>query len=263
VVVAGSTVDSYDTGDDGAGQSNYGVNWEGQMFYPFYPYATTPLAPYPFLCTGAKLRLYKVGAPTDITLSIRVSDGSGSDLASDIIASSAGITTDTAGDWVEFTWDTPIPWELYGVAYSLILRCTGDASNYIKWRVDTSSPTYCSTGAYRIYSTNSGVGWSSTTSYDMMFRLLGEAPGQMKIGGCEVYFPTFDATYAYMVVRRLFNNVSGAGIDIDEMGIQCPLSQYSLPVMLIRDCFPGSPVTVANNGWLLAQYTFKTSIVGV
>ena len=128
-------------------------------------YAQTFTANQAYTIGSVKLRLWRqAGAPANVTVSIRATDGSGhptgGDLTSGSIAGS-GITENTAGAWYEITLTS---YSLSnGVKYAIVVRVD---TNNVRWRVDNSSPTYA--GGNGESSGDSGASWSTRT-YDCMF----------------------------------------------------------------------------------------------
>jgi len=152
----------YNTNDDNAGQL-YGATWLGQTFTP----ATSHLLLY------AKLKIYKVGNPGTVTVSIRATSGSvptGADLASGTTDGDT-LTTSSPGEWRTITLLPGVSLTA-GTMYAICIRATGgDASNYIWFRADVSSPSY--TGGTQVNSANSGSTWGSTATTDAMFEEWG------------------------------------------------------------------------------------------
>jgi hypothetical protein len=127
----------------------------------------------PITVSSVKLRLYRTNSPGTLTLSIQAVDGSnepdGVDLSTGTIDGDI-ITTDTDGDWYEFTMSS---YELQAsTQYGLVLRAlSGDASNTVVWKYRTLGNLY--TGGKYAISTDSGASWALQTNADCMFEVYG------------------------------------------------------------------------------------------
>jgi hypothetical protein len=247
--VAGSVMESYTTGDD-AIWSIYGVNWGYESFQ-------CQETSYEYTTDGAWLYGYRTGNCGNLTVSIRDTEAgvdrvSGTILQADI--------PEVPG-WIHVTWTTPklIAWETLNTYYYLVVRAlTGDVGNKFNWRYDTSSSLYLF--GYTGASSNSGASWGTLgANTDFLFSITGTSPAQMEVGGVIVQPPVFGASDADFSFYRIFYNGSADDIIVNEMGLYLFLSSH-YPVLYLRDCFPGSPITVAPTEWLKAQYTFRTSI---
>ena len=155
----------YNTGDDDW-ITLYGVTWGGQTFTPAIAHKISEV----------KLKLFRVGSPGTVTVSIRATDASGHPTGSDLCSGTIdgnSLTTDTAGDWYSISLG-----DGYDLAkdtkYAIVLRApAGNPNNRPCIRLDASSPTY--TGGCREWSSNSGGTWSSDTARDYMFEEWGNA----------------------------------------------------------------------------------------
>lgn len=96
----------------------------------------------------------------------------------------------------------------------------------------------------------------------------GNAANQMLYGGQEILAPTFADPNGSMVLRRLFENVSGGSITVNEVGIYAPAGYrvytsayhyYAYEFCVARDVVsPG--VAVANTEWLKVTYTTQITV---
>lgn len=159
-------IDYYNTNDDNANNyGNGGANiWEGQTFTASNTYTIT----------SVKLKQYKAGnGGGTFTASIRATSAglpTGADLCSGTL-SAATWTSTTGGDWQEITLGAGAL-ITSGVQYAICVRMSApDGTNYMNWRLDGSSPTY--SGGQRVYSSNSGSTWGSTSTQDCMFENWG------------------------------------------------------------------------------------------
>ena len=154
----------YNTGDD-TYRWLYGTRWAAQTFTPSVAHTIT----------SVKLKLFRVGAPGTVTVSIRATSGgqpTGSDLCSGTTSGDT-LTTSTLGEWREITLGSGYGLSA-GTTYAIVIRAiSGDGSNSLSWRVDGSSPTYG--GGMNLYSIDSGSSWISDAGYDFMFEEWGTA----------------------------------------------------------------------------------------
>jgi hypothetical protein len=164
-VMAASMYEHYNTGDDNHAWL-YGTTWVAQSFTPSAAHTIT----------SVKLKLFRVGSPGTVTVSIRATDGSGHPTGGDLCSGTTNATTLTnsaPGEWREITLGSGYGLSA-GTTYAIVVRVTGgDASNYVWWRMDGSSPTYG--GGMYLLSFNSGSSWTSGASYDLMFEEWGNA----------------------------------------------------------------------------------------
>ena len=155
----------YDTGADGD-RDAYTNNWGGQTFTPAMTH----------LIASVKLKLFRVGTPGTLLVSIRATSAgkpTGGDLCSGTIDANT-LTEDTNGDWYEITLGNG-----YEVApditYAIVIKATGgDADNKVSWRADVSFPTYL--GGTYVSSSDSGTDWSAFSGVDTMFEVWGTGP---------------------------------------------------------------------------------------
>lgn len=155
------TEDYYSTGDTTGAQA-YGANWRAQTYTAKGTYEVV----------GVYLKLYKVGTPGSVTVSLRdaaANAPSGTDHVSGTIAGTE-ITSNTAGDWYLIIFNDGYTQTLND-EYSVVVRATtGDASNYVAWRVDETGNL---TGGNRADSTDSGSSWAADTDEDFVYIMKG------------------------------------------------------------------------------------------
>ena len=167
----GSGREYYITGDDLGSWFN-DADWVAQTFTPSVPYQITSVK--------IKLRWDPLfgGTPGTMVVSIRAattdefgdSIPTGADLCSGTLDGST-ITQVAGGDWYEITFGDGVALTKDSV-YAIVVRSPADHPfSKLKWRVDTSSPSY-SRGNHSI-SANSGSNWSKTPGYDCMFETWG------------------------------------------------------------------------------------------
>jgi hypothetical protein len=186
--------ESYNAGDDSS-NNVYGANWYAQTFTPGVAHTIK----------SVKLKLYRVGSPGNVTVSIRATSSghpAGSDLCSGIINGN-GLTTNTSGAWYEITLGSGYNLSA-STQYAIVVRAPSGTyppspANYLVWRRDASSPTYG--GGCREGSTNGGSTWTSRTDRDMMFEEWGNrAPmataQNLSVNSCSTLTVTLNGTDA-------------------------------------------------------------------
>lgn len=149
-VGAATMYERYNTGDDAA-REIYGANWRAQTFTPSTAHQIT----------SVKLLIYREGAPGDLTVSIRATDGSGHPTGTDLCSGTLNantITTSTSGLWYVITLGAGANLSA-GTKYAIVARALtgGDSSNGVWWRFDDTSSAYA--GGNRERSSNSGSSW--------------------------------------------------------------------------------------------------------
>jgi hypothetical protein len=154
-----SLEESYNTDDDGY-STFWTTMWRGQTFTTLSSYSIKKV----------KLKLYRVGSPGTVTVSIKETDvdgkPTGEDLASGTFDGSS-LTDDTDGEWQEVIFDSAYSLES-ATKYAIVIRLNGNGTNCLAWRKDTSSPTY-DDGQY-VYSNDSGSSWT-LHAHDAMFEI--------------------------------------------------------------------------------------------
>lgn len=122
------------------------------------------------------LYLAKVLAPTG-TLTVGIYETSADKPVTDgetaLAEGTLAVTSIAAGPaWATITFGTPYALTP-GTKYAIVAHgVTGDAANYIAWRLDTTTPTY--SGGNTVYSTTAGVTWINQPAHDQLFRGYGD-----------------------------------------------------------------------------------------
>ncbi len=186
------------TGDDHIANVA-GINWASQTFTPSVSHTVTTI----------KLKLYRVGSPDAITVSIRATSSSlptGIDLCSGTTDGDT-LTDSSPGEWREITLGA-------GTAlttpneYAICVRALSGTqwTHYFNWRRD-------SVGGYadgqRAYSTNSGSSWTGVAGHDLMFEEWGEAGANLPV----VYTQACTGTIAEKSTGwGILNSIGGAAV---------------------------------------------------
>ena len=147
----------------------YAANWKAQTF--------TPTAAHKI--TSVKLKIFRVLLPGIITVDIRDTDGSAHPTAAVLCSGTTDgdtLTVNTAGEWREIILGDGRNPKAF-TKYAIVVRAlSGDAGNYVSWRVDNTAPTYA--GGCAEESINSGASWTSIAGTDFMFEEWGTKTGR-------------------------------------------------------------------------------------
>jgi hypothetical protein len=164
IISTGTITQSQTTNDSNTSQI-FGANYFGQTF-------TVQTGQTQML--GIKMRLYRLGDPGFLTISIRATSAglpTGADLSTTVYATT-GITTSSSGAEY-FILFAPLPTLTAGTVYSIVAKTSaGGASDYIVWQRNTAGG-YANGQA--VSSTNSGSTWSAITGEDFNFTLYSVA----------------------------------------------------------------------------------------
>lgn len=131
-------------------------NWFAQTFTPSVTHTVN----------AVKLKLYRMGTPNTLTVSIKATDGSGNPTGDDLCSGTINgniVTTNQAGLWylVDFGNGTNIT---ASTVYAIVVRKSGGNDyNYIGWISDTSA-SY--SGGHAHQSTDAGDSWANCPSSD-------------------------------------------------------------------------------------------------
>jgi len=156
----GTLREKYNTGDDSAGD----VRW-------YYWHAQTFTAESSHSVCSVKLKVYRLGSPGDLTVSLRAIDTAGHptgpDLAVGTIDGNA-LTTNDGGEWREINFTASYT-VIAGTKYAIVVRApAGGGGKVVKWFHDEAG-TYA--GGNRETSADSGSTWGSDLITDYMFEV--------------------------------------------------------------------------------------------
>lgn len=152
---------------------NFGDNTFGNFLGTTWFAQTFTVGAVAHTITSVKLKMFRKGSPSTLTVSIRETDINGHPTGVDKTVgyiNANTFTTDEAGLWyeialTEYTLSA-------GTKYAIVCRALlGSAGNDVRWRVNSLNPTY--DGGCFEYSANSGVSWTTYTAYDFMFAVWG------------------------------------------------------------------------------------------
>jgi len=164
VANAATLYEYYNTGDD-SNCTAWSNLWTAQTFTPSQDHTIVKV----------RLLLYRYNYPGTITVGIRATGGglpTGGDLC---LGTTNGNTLPSGSpyEWREITLGEGYDL-VASTKYAIVIRApSGSSENYLKLRVDTSSPTYA--GGNVCFSGNSGASWTGepTYDYDLMFEEWG------------------------------------------------------------------------------------------
>lgn len=167
-VMAGATKEYYTLSDDGSSTA-YGVNWLAQ---------STANLTSSYTVTSISVKMYRVNLPDTATVALRTSGGgnnlpTGANLAAGTIDANTLVTTGGDGEWYEVAI-SPAVAVTSGNSYAVLLYATtANATDYMRWRSDTTSPTYSNGNTST--SADSGATWTAVPGTDFMFALNASA----------------------------------------------------------------------------------------
>jgi len=162
---------SYTTGDDESQAVQYSTAWgetfrtETQRYYNY----------------NVSVKILRYGSPG--TVAINLYDANVTGLPTGAALSSgtkdcSGITTSASGGWYNFTMS---PYHLKtNTMYCFMLSYSGFYTNYIRIRIDASSPTYTNGWAIRVQ--GSPPVTTNQSSRDIMFKIWGHEPNTYAYG---------------------------------------------------------------------------------
>ena len=151
----------YDTGD-GTYTEVYSIRWRSQTFTDAIGFDLTRVA----------IKAYRIGAPGDVTMNIMAttSNKPSGDILGTVDVSANAWTDNSAGDWYNFDFVTPVTIPA-ATPYCFVLSIPGgNVGNQVRWKIDTTG-SYL--GGYWVSSTNSGSTWTVNAGSDGMFRTYG------------------------------------------------------------------------------------------
>lgn len=128
------------------------------------------------------------------------------------------------------------------------------------WCMDNIVPTDMQTEDVGIVI---GTGDTAPTADDYALETKiahGQAATEMVYGGMEAEPIVVSAPSASFILRRYFNNKSGGGITVKEVGLYCSIKLATThPCCIARDVL-GAPVAVADTELLRVQYTISVTV---
>ncbi|MBA7551461.1 hypothetical protein ES705_44001 [subsurface metagenome] len=126
-----------------------------------------------------RLKLWRYSITADMTVKINTTDGDGYPTDNVLCSktfSSEPITTESPGEWYEFSFDEPATLTKDIVYAILIHGLPGLPNPNVYWRDDSSAPQYFRGCAYR--SITSGSSWTRYLYDDLMFQTFMLFPGE-------------------------------------------------------------------------------------
>jgi hypothetical protein len=153
----------YYNADDDLNASIYGLGQAAQTF------TVGAIGHY---ITAVKLKLYRIGSPQTVTISIKATDGNGHPYGNDLISKEInGNELPESATWIEINFPSNI-WLNANTKYAIVVKAPqGVSQQQVQWRIDNTNPTY--SGGNREYSSDGGSSWTSDTNSDCMFEVWG------------------------------------------------------------------------------------------
>jgi hypothetical protein len=169
--------------------------WHGQTFTPIRAHQARKV----------RLKLYRVGSPGVINVSIRATDNeglpTGPDLAQGTIDGNT-ITANPLGDWYH-SYFGPLRLQPF-TKYAIIINVpNGDPSNYIGIRY--SGNGYASGAHVR---SNDGTNWVEDTSQDLMFEEYGGIPSSLIVDSFTLTEAILTVTPIGVIVKLVTDSLS-------------------------------------------------------
>ncbi|MFC2042267.1 choice-of-anchor R domain-containing protein [Chloroflexota bacterium] len=158
---------------------NTGDNQDTGMYQTVW-YAQTFTAESDHNVTSVRLKLYRIGSPGTVIVSIRATDGSGHPTGPDLTSGTTDgntLTDVSPGEWRQISLaGYPL---LSGTKYAIVVRISGgDVDNHIRWRWEQHALPATSpyTGGNAEMGSNYGASWVNAgfASYDrdFMFEII-------------------------------------------------------------------------------------------
>jgi len=164
LVYASTLYEYYNTGDN-TNNNIYGVIWQAMTF-------TTGAIGHTI--TSVKLKMYRIGLPSILTVSIRETDVNGHPTGADKTSGTINandFTENTNGLWYEITLTEYTL--TVSKKYAIVCRAIeGDSSKKVSWRMYYNGGY---TGGNGEESSNSGGSWTTYLYWDYMFEIWGNS----------------------------------------------------------------------------------------
>ncbi len=230
-------IDTVTSGDNSANNFQ-ATNWESQ----------TVAVQHTGYITAVKIKLYRVGDPQDVTVSIRETAAglpTGLDLSSATVDCTS-ITTSTTGEWITFTLTSPVL-VIEGATYAIVVRAPSGStpSNYANWRFSSTS---IYSGGSRCYSTNSGSSWTAYATQDYTFDLVFEG-GSLEFSGLLSTVRGGDTYQGWLYVPCI-TGIDGSGFN------GATVSTTSITALTVSSVWSGVPAYAKG---IVLQLTCKDS----
>ena len=171
ITPSATNTNSYDSYVIGDASANYyyiirGVTWMAQSFTASSSYDIS----------GVKLRLFRVGSPGLITVTLKAADEDGKPTGSALATGTEDcndIQGEVPGEWVQIDFSADYTL-VADTQYTIECKAlSGDVSNSLQWRLDRTGEY---SGGDEMYSSNSGSTWyisnGDSTDYDCMFQTI-------------------------------------------------------------------------------------------
>ncbi|MBA7592224.1 hypothetical protein ES708_34402 [subsurface metagenome] len=134
--------------------------------------------------TKVRLKLFRNALTGDMTVKINTTDGDGyptDTVLCSMVFNTEPITTESPGDWYEFSFDEPATLTKE-IVYAILIHGTPGLPNPMLYcRADGTAPQYFRGCVY--HSTNSGGSWTRDLYDDLMFQTFVFLPGEKRTYG--------------------------------------------------------------------------------
>ena len=141
-----------------------GAFWQAETFTPVVAHTVT----------SVKLRMYRLGSPGTVTVSVKAVDVDGHPTGGDLASGTTGGDTlpeAYAGEWREVSLGAGAALSA-DTKYAIVVRASaGDVNNYLRWRWSDAAPY--PRGNHE-FSSDSGVTWQTDEGRDLMFEEWGD-----------------------------------------------------------------------------------------
>lgn len=220
----------------------YGVYWYGQTFEASESYTTT----------GVKIKMFRIGLPGTVTVSIRATSA-GKPTGADIVSGTTDgdtLPSSGSGAWREITFGSTTALTS-GTTYAIVIRATSaGGDSQVRLRYDANPSEY--DGGAAVISDDSGASWTIGTG-DLMFEVVAQGVNSSII----TLTATGDLFYSGHVdaMWQISHQVESEKISglFWEVGITDSNSAESL------DIFEGQEYTLTTSGYWQGTFLLQRS----
>jgi hypothetical protein len=233
-----------------------------------------------FRLTAVRFLLYRLNNPGTMELHVRrivkLSATAWKMNSTDLngVTTSDGNTLPTGSPYELREFALPSSIDLHpGMGYAIMIGApAANGSNYVGMRYDSTAYTVATSWQVERACYGSSADSGATLSYRatnlMYYALRGTSLGEVQYGGCDIYGLTVANPNASFSIGRLFRNLSGSTLTINEIGLYGAVRQayYAseggiLPyaVCLARDLVSPA-ISLGNTEMLLVTYTPQITV---
>ncbi len=233
--------DFYNTGGDSF-LSVDSLRWAGQIFTASSTYTTDTM----------RFLMYRGGLPGTVTIILEGESAGKPDGNVLAIGTTDGdtLTTDTAGEWRELTWDTPFE-VTSGTKYAVYAKATG-TTFALNLKRDVSSPSYAG-GTTVTYS----AAWAVQSGSDTLFEIYSEPAVFVGLAGAANTVSI--ATASLLVATQLSGSSDAVSIATASLLVATQLSGSSDAVSVVTGNL-GLPISLAASSTATSSATGQLSV---